>query len=240
MRYLPFIKGGHLYKQFLQNYPTKSFKKGHTLFTESDKPTVAFVVKKGIVRAYILTSEGELRLVKLHLPGDILPIAWVFGRTQHAQYYFDAFVDCELHVVPRAQLVDAIFANPLILEHIFNRVLDKHIAAILRVGALEYSKASEKVLHMMQYFCIYYGRELKKDHVEIQLSLTQQDLASTMGLTRETTGIELKKLERKGVLSRRGGRYVVKTDKLNELLDEEYMLRQSVNEVASSLKRHTF
>ena len=43
-----------------------------------------------------------------------------------------------------------------------------------------------------------------------------------MGLTRETTGIELKKLEKEGVISYRRQNYLIRTDRLNEVLDDEY------------------
>lgn len=63
---------------------------------------------------------------------------------------------------------------------------------------------------------------MKKHTVKILLPLTQQDLANFMGLTRETTSIELKKLQDQKILSYRQQKYTVHTNRLNELLDEEY------------------
>jgi CRP-like cAMP-binding protein len=58
--------------------------------------------------------------------------------------------------------------------------------------------------------------------VEIPLPLTQQDIANCVGMTRETTTTELRKLIARKVISHRGQSYVVDTDKLNHLLDDDY------------------
>ena len=41
-------------------------------------------------------------------------------------------------------------------------------------------------------------------------------------MTRETTTAELRKLVEKGVISHHGHNYVVDTDKLNHMLDDDY------------------
>jgi DNA-binding transcriptional regulator LsrR (DeoR family) len=69
---------------------------------------------------------------------------------------------------------------------------------------------------------VRYGHDVRQNVVKVSLPLTQQDLANFMGLTRETTGIELKRLEKSGVISYNRQNYIVRTDKLNELLDEDY------------------
>jgi CRP-like cAMP-binding protein len=61
--------------------------------------------------------------------------------------------------------------------------------------------------------------------VEIPLPITQQDVANFTGLTRETVSVELKKLATEKVVFSRNRNYVVLTDKLNELLDDEYERR---------------
>ena len=92
----------------------------------------------------------------------------------------------------------------------------------MRIHALEQSKASDKVLHTIRYLALCFGRDLRRDIVEIPLPLTQQDVANFTGLTRETISVELKKLASKRILFHRNRSYVVLTDKLNELLDDEY------------------
>lgn len=203
--------------------------------SEGDIPSRSMVIKKGIISAYILTSDGEIKPVGLHLPGDVFPIPWTFGRARNAQYFYEAFNDTKIYLVPREEYIDFVLTNHDVLVLRFRRMVDKYISSMMRIGVLEYSKAGQKLLHFLHYLCIYYGRELKNHTIEIQLPLTQQELANFLGLTRETTGIELKKLERSGIIKRRNGKYIIRTDKLNYQLDEEYDLRRSDSDQAQQL-----
>jgi CRP-like cAMP-binding protein len=52
------------------------------------------------------------------------------------------------------------------------------------------------------------------------LPLTQQDLANFLGLTRETTGVQLKALEQDGVLRYKRQRYMVNTSRLSAMVQQ--------------------
>jgi len=209
---------------FLNKYPLKSFDKGQLILVEGEVPSSAYVVKTGIVKMYNLTSEGEEKPISLIMAYDVLPFEWLFGNFKHVIYYYEAFTSTKMYCVPPEEYKRFILKNPGALEQAFKHLADRHIAALMRINALEYSKAAGKVIHMLHLLCLRYGRDLKPNVVKILIPLTHQDIANFMGLTRETTGIELKKLERSGVLTYHKQNYVVNTNKLNDLLDEEYDL----------------
>ena len=210
------------YQKFLERYHIKRFRKGEIILVQGEVPPSTYVLKKGIVKTYNLTTQGEEKPISFDVVGEVFPIAWAFGRSKYAQYYYEAFTDCEVYSIPRQEYQDYLRNNPAMTYDLFMGFVDRYINFQMRVNALEQSKAAQKIINTIHFLCLHFGREIKKDMVQIQLPLTQQDLANFMGLTRETTGIELKKLQRDGVLSYRRQNYMVRTDKLNELLDEEY------------------
>jgi len=57
--------------------------------------------------------------------------------------------------------------------------------------------------------------------VKIPLTLTHQNFASLVGLTRETIAIEMNKLKREGVIDYKQREYSVNTEKLFDLLGED-------------------
>jgi CRP/FNR family transcriptional regulator len=124
--------------------------------------------------------------------------------------------------VPREDLVNYFLSDPKNLKKAFDYFLGRYLNYHMRINALEQSKAGDKVLNMLHFLCLRYGKDVKQDVVRIQIPLTQQDLANFMGLTRETTGIELKKLEKAGILTYGRQNYIVHTDKLDDLLDDDY------------------
>lgn len=209
---------------FLGKYPVKSFDKGQVILVEGEIPRCAYVVKTGIVKMYNLTSKGEEKPISLIMAYDVVPLIWIFGNFKRVIYYYEAFTNAKLYCVPPDEYREFILNDHEALQQGFKHLCDRYISSLMRINALEYSKASEKVVHMLHYLCFRYGRDIKADVVKIMIPLTHQDLANFMGLTRETTGIELKKLERSGVLTYNKQNYIVQTSKLNELLDEEYDL----------------
>lgn len=210
------------FRLFLQKYRTRKFDKGELILVQGETPDCVYILKKGVVKTYNLTSQGEEKPIGFDIQGDIFPLAWAFGQVNRISYYHEAFTKCELYCVPREDYKAYITKNTPRLMGVFDKFMSKYVLYQLRINALEQSKAAAKVLNTIHFLCLSFGVEIKKDVVKIQIPFTQQDLANFMGLTRETTGIELKKLQRKGVLTYKRQNYIIRTDKLNDLLDEEY------------------
>lgn len=209
-------------KNFYEQYPVRRFQKGEIILVQGEVPKSTYLIKKGVVKSYNLTSQGEEKPISFDIAGEQFPISWTFDKLKYAQFYYEAFTDCEVFCIPKQDFVAFIKQDVDLLYSFFDGFVSHYINNQMRINALEQSKAAAKVLYTIHFLCIRFGRELKDDTVQIELPLTQQDLANFMGLTRETTGIELKKLQRQGILSYRKQNYVVKTDKLDSLLDEDY------------------
>lgn len=210
------------FKHFLEKFRVKSFKKGELILVEGEVPPVSYVVKSGMVKSYNITSEGQEKPISYDDVNEMFPIAWIFRKMRQAQFFYEAFTDCEVYCVPRDDLVTYLKSHPDHLYTYFDNLLKQYLDFQMRVNALEQSKAADKVIHTLHFLALRHGKDIKKDLVQIKLPLTQQDMANIMGLTRETTGIELKRLERSGVIRYRRQNYIVRTDKLNELLDVDY------------------
>lgn len=211
------------FQAFLNQYSTSRFKKGEILLHQGEVPASSLVIKSGIVKTYNISGSGDEKPIAFNVTGEVIPKPWVFSKAPSALYFYEAFNDCEVYNVPRTDYVAFVKSDKEILYTMLDRLLSSYVGKNLRINALEYSKAREKLINMLHYLCLSYGRELRPNIVEINLPLTQADLASLMGLTRETTGIELKHLQNEGIISYQRQHYTVKTDQLNKLLDDDYM-----------------
>lgn len=210
------------FEKFLNQYHTRKFSKGELILVQGEVPPCAYVIKKGIVKTYNLTSDGDEKPIMYDVKHEILPIGWVFHKLRHSMFFYEAFTDVEMYCVQRDEYLKFLKHNPEIMFDSHSSLVGTYVNHQIRINALEQSKAASKVLNTMHFLCLRFGRDIKDNMVKIDLPMTQQELANFMGLTRETTGIELKKLQRKGILTYRRQNYVVRTDKLNEILDEDY------------------
>lgn len=182
----------------------------------------AYSVKEGIVRVYNVSLDGEEKPISFKLRDDIFSLGWLFNRYNRSLYFYEAHTDCALYVLDREKFHHELTTNVDSANELISWLVSEQISDGMRFNALEQSISRQKIAHMLQTFCLRYGRDVRTDVVHIDLPLRQRDIANFLGITRETAALELKKLKDQGVVSYRNRFYIVHTDKLNSLLDDEY------------------
>lgn len=85
-----------------------------------------------------------------------------------------------------------------------------------RIKGLGQPKAPDKIIHTLAYLCERFGSREGDDTMIVELSLTQQELSDFIGLTRETISIELKKLEKDGLITYKNKKYSLDLNKLDK------------------------
>lgn len=209
-------------RSFLERRSIKPYKKGEVILQQDANPKHAYVIKSGSIKTYNITSKGEEKPIGFSVKNELFPLGWIFGKIRKAQYYYEALSDCELYSVSKDDLNIFIKNNANAMFQVLDGCVWETMSHEMRINALSQSKAQDKVLYAIHYLALCFGRDIRTDLVEIPLPLTQQDVANFTGLTRETISVELKRLATLKVLFYRNRNLVVLTDKLNELLDDEY------------------
>jgi CRP-like cAMP-binding protein len=207
--------------KILDKYPVRDIPKNRPLLYQGEIPTMAFYIKSGIVKLYNITADGEERIVGYENDGGLMPIEWLFSRSQVALYYYDTFTDCEIIRIPKDELVETLKHNqPAALAYL-DRSLAMLMGSTIHLHALQQPKARQKLLYIMQYLVLRFGKEINKDKQIIELRLTHQEIANIIGITRETVSTEISKLVKEDVLAIDDYKYVVHMDKVIRLLGED-------------------
>lgn len=205
---------------FTARYPTRLIKKGRPLFYQGEIPRSALYVRSGVVKLYNISASGEEKIVGYEGQDALLPSEWIFNRSPVSLYYCDTFVDCEVASIPRDELVDFIEANKDLALTLLDRYISMYIGSTMHLHALEQLRSGDKLLHILQYLVLRFGKEVSKNHYQIPLRLTHQEIANLVGLTRETVSTEIGKLKKSGILSMKDVYYIVDTDKAIRVLGE--------------------
>jgi CRP-like cAMP-binding protein len=205
----------------MSGYPVRSILKGRPLLYQGEIPSMGFYVKRGIVKLYNITNQGEEKIVGYESAGGLLPIEWLFSRAQVALYYYDTFTDCEVVRVPKDELIEKLNNTPEAARALLDRTVSMYIGATMHLHALEQSKARQKLLSIFQYLVLRFGNKTSGPKHQIDLKLTHQEIANLIGTTRETTSTEISRLTKEGVLEIADGQYVVNIDKAVRLLGED-------------------
>lgn len=208
------------FKQFLLQYPCQAYKKGETILLRGDKPKHLFIIESGFVKTYTITANGDERLVSIDSKGEDFPIGYAFDLIEASQYFYEAFTRCTIRLVPREKYLEHLHAN---IDSMYKRQVRMTIlllSTLSRVHALEQSNASDKIAHTLLYMADQLGVILRPYNTRLKISVTQQEIADSLGLTRETANIELKKLEMMKLIAHSRKSYVLHMERLHKYLED--------------------
>lgn len=209
---------------FCKQFVIQTKTPGEPILYQGEIPRHAYIITEGIVKVYDIGSAGDEKIINFMSSSDLLPPAWVFKKAPVSLYYYDAFTECKYYRLPRETLHEAIESNQAISNYMFKHYASSFIGSLLEINALEQSKGSDKIIHMLQYLLMRFPGTEKGDWHKIDLRITHQDLANMTGLTRETTSTELNKLRRKGIVEYSNQHYLLNIPLLRSLLSSEEFL----------------
>lgn len=197
------------------------FKKHSILLYQGEAPRLAYVVLSGVVKVYSINTAGEEQIVAFETCDDLLPASWIFHKAPTTLYYYEALTDCEVLALPRDELQKLITGSDELRIALLDYFATNYTGLLMRITALEQSRAREKIMFTLYYLLFRYGRETKPGTFVIELKLTHSVIASLVGLTRETTTNELSKLKTQKVLRYNAHQYSVDKTKLERLVGED-------------------
>lgn len=207
---------------FFSGFPPLSCKRREVIFQVGDAPDNIFYVQSGYARVYRISENGEELTLAILKPHDLFPPAWGTDNTAFS-YYLEAITPLELARVPREKFVEFVRSNPGMFYELMVFMSMRLAGMMTRIEYLVRGHAYTKVATAVLACAKRFG-ELRGSDMIITLPLTHRDIATLVGITRETTCLEMKKLEKKGLISQKKHVLVVKDmDKLEQesLLHEE-------------------
>lgn len=208
------------WRKFLAGYPCKKYEKGQLIICQDTSPHCTFYIKKGFVKTYVITADGGEKPISFEGKHDIFPVDTTFGHSEEAKYFYEAYTECEVYQIPREEYVRFMNEHPRFFSRLFHYLIRRTLDYHEHISSLEQAKAVDKLICALNMLVKRFGKQVAKSRAHMTLPLTQQDLANFLGLTRETTGTQLKVLEREGILQYRRQKYVIHTERLATLVEE--------------------
>ena len=208
----------------LKGYSWRHFKKGQTILFQGEVSRYTYVVKEGVVRTYNISANGDEQIISLNGQYDLLPEAWFLHDAAVAYYFYGAFTDCQIYLVPREELIAKVASRPELSQFLMQWAIRLHIGAKVHINALEQPKSRDKLVHLLHYLLLRFGEDAGNGNVRVNLRLTHQTLADMLGTTRETIALELSRLRKEKVINYRQQLYTVNKSKLLALRNDEDLI----------------
>ncbi len=207
-------------EELINRSTKRKFSPNGTIYYQGEVPQAACIVRSGIVRVFSISERGDYQTVTYHMAGEFFPSSWIFGKAPATLFFYEAVTECEVAFAPRAELISYMLETPPRMHAMLDYFTSNYSASLIRINALEQSKARDKLLHTLYYLCQRYGTQRGSKYY-IPLMLTHQDLGNLVGLTRETTATEMSRLKKEGAVRYDSQKYVINMDKIFELIGED-------------------
>lgn len=196
---------------FFVRFKLINLRKRETFLRPGDVPSGIYYLTRGYVRLYSICEDGQELTLVIYKPGDFFPVVWAFYGGGPSIYSFETFTPVEVRKAPRQEFIKFMEDNSEILLEVTRHIITRFQISLRRMEYLTFGSASSQLASVL----LIYSKELGL------IPFTHKDLASLVGVTRETVSIEIKRLERKGIIGYQGKNLIIKN---KEKLDKEAIL----------------
>ncbi len=189
-----------------------NYKKGETIFLEGDEAQTLYLINEGKIKLYKYTKDGKQQILHILSEGDFFGELNLFKNSQYG-FSAEAIIDSKICTLTKEKMKSIILSKPEIGIKILEVVGDR----LSKVENLAQHLATNDVESRLAYLLIDMlesdGKKTTKG-IEIELSISREDMGSYAGVARETISRKLKKFEEEGYIKLVGTKKVI-------ILDEE-------------------
>lgn len=194
-----------------------TFQKGEFIIRPGDTPPGVFLIETGLVKAYDITKYGEDNLLIVRQVGEVFPLIWAVTGQERSVIY-QAITPTTLWRIDRKDFLSEL-DNPDNLSAVLDMTIEMYRLHSERIINLEYRSVRERLISFLLTMSQRFGKE-HADGLMIDLPLRQQDIASSINSSRETTSRELSLLEKKGLINHKPHYIILKeVEKLRSYLE---------------------
>jgi len=193
------------------------FGKGEFIIRPGDTPRGIFFIETGFVKAYEITKYGEENLLIIRKEKEIFPLIWTLtDQKWHAIY--QALTPTVTWRLNRDKFFEHLKEHPDNLAPLLDITMEMYRIHSKRIINLEYRSVRERLISFLLTMSERFGI-VTPQGILINIPLRQQDIASSISASRETTARGLSSLEKRGLIIT-DPRYIILTDieKLNSFL----------------------
>lgn len=196
---------------FFNQFPHRGFKKRTTIFNAGWVPKDVYYLKRGYARTYSVSHDGQELTMVVFQPGDFFPLISTF-TPKRLDYYIESLTEVEIITVPRLQFIEFLKSRQDLLIDLSLRLTARFEGVLTRMEHLVFGTASQKVASIIIILGERFGVK-SGSTVIVQAPLTHRDLASLVGITRETTSLILRDFTRKKYIAFQNRHLIIKNIK---------------------------
>lgn len=180
------------------NVVTQTFERGEAIFNQGSIGSVLYGIVAGQVRIFTVSDSGQELSVTIFRAGDFFgELALLDGQPRSASAV--AMCRTTVLVLHRSTFLSTVASHPPIAVTILEVMAARLRQSTTHADMLGTGSAAQRVARQLLVLAGRYGRS-EGSSIRIDLRLTQDDLASLAGVTRETANRVLASLRDQGLI----------------------------------------
>lgn len=185
----------------------RKYSRGDIIFVKDDPGESMFIVEDGSVRIYVPGTQGADLTLAVMQPGEFFgDLSLLDGRPRSASA--QAARNTTLLTLERGDLTDLVQSRPQAALAILTEIAGRLRETDQMASDLAFLDVSGRLARRLLDLATSNGKE-REDGVLINSTITQEELANMIGVTRESVNRNLGMFRRLGLIAREGRRIVV-------------------------------
>jgi CRP/FNR family transcriptional regulator len=195
----------------------KRIRKGVRIFDQDETANMLYLLLLGTIKLSLINEGGRDVLLTLLPPGEIFGVASFLPATQQ-QFRADAFSDCRLGIIEPETLIDILLGVPREKLLHFNKLTMSRLwSMFLRctrgVGLNLRKRLALALLELAESF----GEGDPRGTI-LSIGVTHEDLANSIGVSRQKVTNCLTDFERRRIVARDGRRLIINPERLCRII----------------------
>lgn len=194
-------------RRLLRVSSSREFARGATVFEPVANPRSVYLLERGLVRIYRLSAKGEEATLGYVRPGEVFGELGAFSD-QPRESFAQAVRTSHVLRVPREELRRVLDDHPRIALSVTTQIGNRFKRIESRVESLVFRNLRSRVSHILLELAEDFGRE-DDGRIVIDLPLSQQDVATLVGATRQSVNLCLRELREAELVGYRNRRFTL-------------------------------
>jgi CRP-like cAMP-binding protein len=175
-----------------------SYVKGEYIIRPGEAPPGVFYIEKGVVKAFNISKYGEENLLIIREKNEIFPLIWAVTEQERSIIY-QTLAPTSVWRISQEDFMNYLRSHPSALPPLLDMSIEMYRRHAERILNLQYRSVRERLISFLLNMYERFG-DNKNGRQYINVPLRQQDIASSINSSRETTSRELSYLERKEII----------------------------------------
>ncbi|MGI5841195.1 MAG: Crp/Fnr family transcriptional regulator [Patescibacteria group bacterium] len=192
---------------FEENGELKQYKKGAIAFDSRSKSKDIYFIKKGYVGIFKSALEGKDILLSIYKSKQIFPLMWVLKRNI-GDIYFSCLTDCEIYSVSGRNFKNFLKSDSKAALETVDLLSNLCLYYIYALETLSIPDVKRKVASRILFYGKRFGQNVG-GRLVVYTPLTQELLAGSVALRRETVTRTLKTLQQENLIDYSRGKITI-------------------------------